>query len=85
MKPPKGSTPRPPALCPALMRLLEESDRALSRLEPENPYRLYEFLHATAARIAQGDSNKAIAAAECVSGDTVQGRGVDRPGVHSVL
>ena len=56
MKPPKGSTPRPPALCPALMRLLEESDRALSRLEPENPYRLYEFLHATAARIAPVDA-----------------------------
>lgn len=56
MKPPKGTPPCACALSPALLQLLEEADRALRRLEPENPYRLYEFLHTTAGRIAPVDA-----------------------------
>ena len=56
MKPPKDSPPRLCELSPTLVRLLEEADRDLRRLEPENPYRLYEFLHATARRIAPVDA-----------------------------
>lgn len=52
----KDIPPRPCPLSPALVRLLEEADRDLRRLEPENPYRLYEFLHATACRFAPVDS-----------------------------
>ena len=56
MKPPKDTPPRLPALPPALVQILEDADRDIRRLEPENPYRLYEFLHATAARIAPVDA-----------------------------
>jgi len=56
MKQPKNSLPCPCALSPALVKLLEEADCDLRRLEPENPYRLYEFLHATAGRIAPVDA-----------------------------
>ena len=56
MRQTKDAPPRPPALPPALVQILEEADRDIRRLEPENPYRLYEFLHATAARIAPVDA-----------------------------
>ena len=49
-------TPRPCSLSPATVALLEAADRDLRRLEPENPYRLYEFLHATARRLAPVDA-----------------------------
>jgi DNA-binding CsgD family transcriptional regulator len=47
----------PLAALPAdLVLLLEEADAGLRRLEPENPYRLYEFLHATVRRFAPVDA-----------------------------
>ena len=56
MKQPQDSQPRPCDLSPHLVQILEEADRDMRRLEPENPYRLYEFLHATAARLAPVDA-----------------------------
>lgn len=53
MKQPKDALPTLP---PAVVQILEEAGHALCRLEPENPYRLYEFLHATAARLAPVDA-----------------------------
>ena len=53
---PKATPTHPPALSPAFLQILEDADRDIRRLEPENPYRLYEFLHATAARIAPVDA-----------------------------
>jgi len=49
---PPGSCPLPPAL----VALLTQADRDIRRLEPENAYRLYEFLHVTARRIAPVDA-----------------------------
>ena len=56
MKQPQDSQPRPCDLSSHLVQILEEADRDMRRLEPENPYRLYEFLHATAARLAPVDA-----------------------------
>ena len=41
---------------PAFARLLEEADQGIRLLEPGNPYRLYEFLHGIARRIAPVDA-----------------------------
>ena len=51
MKPFKTS-PSLTSLSAPLVQLLAEADRDIRRLEPENPYRLYEFLHATVRRFA---------------------------------
>lgn len=40
----------------SFVALLTEADRDIRLLEPGNPYRLYEFLHATARRIAPLDA-----------------------------
>lgn len=48
MRQPKANPSSLAALPADLAALLLEADRAIRRLEPENPYRLYEFLHATA-------------------------------------
>jgi DNA-binding CsgD family transcriptional regulator/GAF domain-containing protein len=55
-KQPLKKQPRLCGLSPALIRLLTEADRDLCCLEPKNPYRLYEFLHATAGRLAPVDA-----------------------------
>ena len=39
-----------------LAALLTETDREIRRLEPENPYRLYDLLHTTVRRIAPVDA-----------------------------
>ena len=79
MKSPQDSPPRLCGLSPALVHILEEADRALRHLEPENPYRLYEFLHITTRRIAPLDNfyvclyseaDKALFFAYNVNGDT---------------
>ncbi|MGI4789346.1 MAG: LuxR C-terminal-related transcriptional regulator [Janthinobacterium lividum] len=49
--------PLPLTTLPAdLVALLTEADHAIRRLEPENPYRLYEFLHTTVRRFAPVDA-----------------------------
>ena len=55
MKEPK---PQPPfdALPAEWVALLIEADQSIRRLEPENPYRLYEFLHQTVCRFAPVDA-----------------------------
>ena len=47
MRQPKANPSSLAALPADLAALLLEADRDIRRLEPENPYRLYEFLHAT--------------------------------------
>ena len=39
-----------------LLALLTEADQEIRRLEPENPYRLYELLHTTVKQIAPVDA-----------------------------
>ena len=55
MKEPK---PQPPfdALPAEWVALLTEADQNIRRLEPENPYRLYEFLHQTVCRFVPVDA-----------------------------
>lgn len=50
--------PQPPfdALPAEWVIFLTEADQGIRRLEPENPYRLYEFLHQTVCRFAPVDA-----------------------------
>jgi len=51
------ANPSPLAALPAdLAALLLKADRDIRRLETENPYQLYEFLHATACRFLTVDA-----------------------------
>ena len=56
MKPPDIPTPNCTALPAGLFALLADADAGIRRLEPENPYRLYEFLHAVVRRFAPVDA-----------------------------
>jgi DNA-binding CsgD family transcriptional regulator len=56
MRQSKANLPSLAALPADLVSLLTEADADIRRLEPENPYRLYELLHATARRFAPVDA-----------------------------
>lgn len=56
MKEPKTYPPPFDALPAEWVTLLTEADQSIRRLEPENPYRLYEFLHQTVCRFAPVDA-----------------------------
>lgn len=56
MKLPDTPTPNCTALPAGLFALLADADAGIRRLEPENPYCLYEFLHAVVRRFAPVDA-----------------------------
>ena len=56
MRQPKNHLPPLHALPAEWVALLTDADEGIRRLEPENPYRLYEFLHTTVRRFAPVDA-----------------------------
>jgi len=56
MRQPKLHPPPVEALPSEWIALLTEADQDISRLERENPYRLYEFLHSTVRRFMPVDA-----------------------------
>ena len=56
MKTPENPASLSTSLPAGLFALLADADAGIRRLEPENPYRLYEFLHAVVRRFAPVDA-----------------------------